>query len=86
LERIAAGDALIHPASCRTAWLIVGSFGQFELGIPNAAQVGSMKFWRLAKSPLPPPAHAAPAPPNQRAATAPARREMVEDLIDLRMM
>src|SRR4051794_14718429 len=33
-------------------------------------------------SPPPPPAHAAPPPHSHRPTTAPARREMVQDLVD----
>src|SRR5580704_10692529 len=78
------GGAFSNAAISSTAWLMVGSLGQEVVDRPNMGQRVSVRnALRPPKSSPPSPAHAAPH--SHKVAVTPANREVVEDLIDIRM-
>src|SRR6516162_9658731 len=83
--RIISGRLFPRAATCRTAWVTEGSRGQgLMLKTLQSPTEGSLRSACMLPKSMSP-AQAAPAPHNHRAAPAPARREMVEDLIDARI-
>src|SRR5262249_39647530 len=92
VARIISVGTRVQAAICKTAWVTVGGCGQSVTGkevqsppVPNGSP--PRKLLRDAsRAPRPSPAHAAPVPPSHSATPAAARREMVEDLFNARMM
>src|SRR6266436_387192 len=85
--RTISGRLFPRPATCRTACVIVGSWGQvLMLKIAQSPVFEVLRSWlRLAKS-VPSPAHAAGAPYSDMTAIAPASRANPKNLIDTFML